>query len=331
MKKNYSKKKRSIFKNTSNNSKKKQIKATHSKAKKLIVKKIMTDEEIKSKESEYFSKKDFKHIMKKDIDVYYLDENGKEVLLAKFRKKVIPKKLCKLVMENLKKTAQTIHDNRGPAAGPIDLKKIPKYIKKENIADLGKYRIYGYYSENTGKLVKNYVGNKAQSNIVGYYDRPDRNTYTKNLPCRLTSFNANEPEKFKAVIPFFQAADKIFKQLVPKRHKKQLERAQKTKFVIEDTAFSTITVNYNWRTGLHKDSGDYPEGFGNLMVCEEGKYEGGYLGFPQFGVCFDVREGDFLAMDVHEWHANTEIKKKSKDFTRLSVVCYLRNRMIKCK
>ena len=118
MKKNCSKK-RSIFKKTANNSKKKQIKAKHSKAKKLIVKKIMTDEEIKSKESEYFSKKDFKHIMKKDIDVYYLDENGKEVLLAKFRKKVIPKKLCKLVMENLKKTAQTIHDNRGLLPVPL--------------------------------------------------------------------------------------------------------------------------------------------------------------------------------------------------------------------
>ena len=57
MKKIYSKK-RSIFKNTANNSKKKQIKANHSNVKKLFVKKIMTDEEIKSKESEYFSKKD---------------------------------------------------------------------------------------------------------------------------------------------------------------------------------------------------------------------------------------------------------------------------------
>ena len=89
------------------------------------------------------------------------------------------------------------------------------------------------------------------------------------------------------------------------------------------------------------------------MVCEEGNYKGGYTGFPQFGVAFDVRKGDFLAMDVHEWHCNTPIicdntdccncyknkkttynnKKCLNDekYCRLSVVCYLRKNMVKCK
>ena len=69
----------------------------------------------------------------------------------------------------------------------------------------------------------------------------------------------------------------------------------------------------------------------NLLILEEGKYKGGYLGFPRYGVCFDVRMGDFLAMDVHEWHCNTPIEGITKDFTRLSVVCYLREKMDKCK
>ena len=80
-----------------------------------------------------------------------------------------------------------------------------------------------------------------------------------------------------------------------------------------------------------KDSGDYDKGYGNLVVLEEGEYEGGYTGFPQFGVAFDVRNGDFLAMDVHEWHCNTKIKPVSKDYSRVSLVAYLRNNMIKCK
>ena len=165
------------------------------KVKQLIIKKkLMTDEEIKDKESEYFSKKDFKHIIKRDLDVYYL-KDGKKVLLAKFRKKVIPKKLCKLVIDNLKEAAKKEHDNRGPAAGPIDFKKVPQYVKKENVKEQGKYRIYGYYSDTTHKLVNNYIGNKAQSNIIGYFDRPDRNTNTINQPCRLTAFNANEPDR----------------------------------------------------------------------------------------------------------------------------------------
>ena len=78
-------------------------------------------------------------------------------------------------------------------------------------------------------------------------------------------------------------------------------------FYIKGTVFTTITINKNFRTAIHTDKGDLKEGFGNLVVCEEGKYKGGYSGFPQFGIAFDVRQGDFLAMDVHEWHCNTEI------------------------
>ncbi len=101
-----------------------------------------------------------------------------------------------------------------------------------------------------------------------------------------------------------------------------------------DTAYSTITLNYDWRTAAHKDKGDLEEGFGNLIVLEKSKsipssckdYKGGFLGFPKWGVCIDVRQGDFLAMDVHEWHCNTPIQGTG----RLSVVCYLRKNMKKC-
>ena len=55
-------------------------------------------------------------------------------------------------------------------------------------------------------------------------------------------------------------------------------------------------------------------------------YTGGYLGFPRWGICVDVRQGDFLAMDVHEYHSNTPIIGDG----RLSVVCYLRKKMINC-
>ena len=104
---------------------------------------------------------------------------------------------------------------------------------------------------------------------------------------------------------------------------------QKTpNFQIKNTAFSTITINYNYRTGTHKDRGDLEEGFGNLIVCEDdqnpNKFGGSYLGFPQFGVAVDVRQGDFLAMDVHQWHANLPMHPANKTVRRLSVVCYLR-------
>ena len=104
-------------------------------------------------------------------------------------------------------------------------------------------------------------------------------------------------------------------------------------------------------------------GFGNLIVLEKNKcltntindksketqskktkdvysYQGGYLGFPKYGICVDVRQGDYLAMNVHEWHCNCKMicgcprKEKCKNknhFGRLSLVCYLRKGMIKCQ
>ena len=301
-----------------------------SKVKELILEKRLSDEKIAQKEGEYFSKKDFPIIVKEDCDVYAID-NGKKKLLAKFRKGVIDKKLTRAAMENLKEAAKKKHSNRGAAAGVIDRKKLASYVKTDNIVGEYKFRIRGYDSAGTGKYVNQSIGNDAQSNIIGYFDKPDRNPSAKRLPCRLTAFNHREMDKFKKVEPFLERIDKLFKKLVPKAHRKQHQRAQETDFVIKNTAFSTVTINYNWRTALHKDAGDFDQGFGNLIVCEEGKYEGGCTGFPQYGVAFDVRDGDFLAMDVHEWHCNTKLEGKSKDFSRLSVVCYLRKNMLRCK
>ena len=129
----------------------------------------------------------------------------------------------------------------------------------------------------------------------------------------------------------------------------------KDKFKITNTAFSTVTINRNFRTALHKDAGDFKGGFGNLTVIERGKYHGGYTVFPQYGVGIDLRNNDFVAMDVHQWHSNTSIYETEEDhkynltlppdykenpdvgtegiytpYTRLSFVCYLRENIIKC-
>jgi hypothetical protein len=60
------------------------------------------------------------------------------------------------------------------------------------------------------------------------------------------------------------------------------------------------------------------------VVLQRGDYEGGETCFIQYGVGVDVREGDFLLMDVHQLHANTKLQLKTKDSIRLSIVSYLR-------
>jgi len=311
------------------------------KIRKIILKPLFTDDKMDKKEGHYFSINHYNHIIKENCDAYRVDNDGNLHLLLKFRKNVIPKKECKIGMISLKKAAMKKHDNRGAPAGLLDPKKMANYVNDIKLhGKKEKFRIDGYYSKKTKKFVNNSMGNISQSNIIGYFDKSRNNNISKaniskatkkNVPCRETAFTRDEVEKWKNVQPLLKSIDKQFKKIIPDRHKIQYDTAQKTPYNIKGTAFSTVTINYNFRTALHKDKGDFERGFGNLVVLEEGKYGGGYTGFPQYGICVDVREGDFLGMDVHQYHCNTKISPKTKDYTRLSLVAYLRNKMIKCK
>ena len=196
------------------------------------------------------------------------------------------------------------------------------------------------------------VNNTVFSSVVGYFEK----TPFMKLPCRLTSYTQGFFEEYKKGIPFIQAIDKIFKTLTPGPYQKQLDRIKATpKYRIADTAFSSVTINRNFRTALHQDAGDFKDGYGNLTVLERGKYHGGFTLFPQFSVGFDLRMGDFLAMDVHQWHCNTEMTETAEDkafnktlepikyfktktgaegadkaFSRISFVCYVREGLNDC-
>lgn len=325
----------------------------------IIVKCITTDSKLEKKEGHFFDNKEYKKIINYDCDVYGIDENGDKICLAKLRKNVIPQEVCIKAYQALEKQAQKLNDNRGAAAGLIDKRHLPKYVKE--ITQRDKFR--AYYIDNNGIQRKGHISNRVRSNIIGYYDMPDRNILKRDgkaPKCRQTAFTRDEVEKWESACPIFKLGDKQFKKLMPKEHRIQLKQCRKTpKYQILDTAFSTVTVNYNYRSALHKDAGDLDEGFGNLMVLEKNKcilldnnedkiksknkqaydYKGGFLGFPKYGIAIDARQGDFLAMNVHEWHANCKmicccdkgVKCKNKDhFGRLSLVCYLRKNMIQC-
>jgi hypothetical protein len=116
----------------------------------------------------------------------------------------------------------------------------------------------------------------------------------------------------------------LYKQLVPDKYNKQKKKAIQTPFRIANTSFTTITTNVNFQTTVHTDKGDDLEGFGNLVVIENGNYIGGETCFPQYGIGVDVRNGDIIFMDVHEPHGNLPIQLETSESKRLSIVCYLR-------
>jgi len=315
--------------------------------KKVVVKAKLTNEEIAALEGKYLTEKDTDKIYDEDVDVYVMLADGKEELLAKFRKNVIPKDVIETGWEAFYETAATSR-NRGAAAGPIAQKGI--YWKKRKPVEIKGWSTR--YMQD-GKLSKMRVNNLVFSSVLGYFEE----TPFMKLPCRLTSYTQRYFENYTKGLPFIKQLDKCFKALTPTEHKKQYDRANKQKsFRIDDTAFSSVTINRNFRTALHMDDGDFREGFGNLSVIERGKYSGGATIFPRYRIGFNVRTGDYLAMNVHEFHCNTEMTETptqeiynknlpkihfedpstgtlggEKKFTRISFVCYLREGLIDCK
>ena len=322
----------------------------------IVVSKLVPDEVMTDMEGEFinlnFNKLDsntFPMLAETDIDIY--KENGE--ILLKFRKNVISKDLCDLAFKNYK----SIQMSRGAAsrAGPIN--EDSKYWKKRRLVrgkeDKKNSKWMTKYITPEGSVSKMTVSNPVFTHVVGYYEA----TPFLNLPCRLTSWTRRNFKKYEAGLPFVEKMNELFKKLAPNKHKIQKKRADlKPNFRIKNTAFSTLTLNRNFRTALHLDAGDYKQGIGCLSVVERGHYHGGYTIFPQYGVAVDIRSGDFIVADIGgEWHCNTPIyetqddirknKKlkadynmksdrgvegENKKYSRITFVCYLRHNLANC-
>lgn len=314
--------------------------------KKITVKAIASDTDFAKNEGTWFEEDAVDQIVREDADVYAVETDGSERLLGKFRKGVLSKDDVQRGWDGFRLLAIPSR-NRAAAAGPIDLKG--KYWSKRKPTEVTKWS--ARYMQN-GKVSKMRVNNVVASGVLGYYE----STAFLDAACRMTGYTRKALKNFLHGIPFLEAIDAQFKKLAPAAHAKQLAALRKHKaYQISNTAFSTLTVNLNFRTALHKDAGDYKDGFGNLSVIEWGKYHGGITMFPRFRVGFDVRTGDFLAMDVHEWHTNSKLYETEEDkkynetipdirtrdpetgvvgsdhrFQRLTFVCYFREKLAAC-
>lgn len=254
------------------------------------------DDKLKKVLNKKLKRSDIKYIIDDDADVYTTD--GK--LLLRFRKNKLNKDNVDDFYENVIDFAVSQTSNRGTASG-----------KSKNMHDIP----------------------KIMSNIIGYFDRlsPQHKFRYKQqgkplpkITTRETRFVRDYPEKYKKLIPLIKEIDKYYKEYAPEYYAKQKKKANQTPYHIADTSFTTVTTNVNFQTAVHTDKGDDPEGLGNLVVIEHGKYKGGETCFPQYGIGVDVRTGDVLYMDVHQPHGNLPLDLESKDVKRLSIVSYLR-------
>lgn len=262
---------------------------------------ICGKEEMQESEGAYFDCDATWHILSPETcaePLVYVRAGDSGRLLCCVARKVIPRDLCDLAVACFKHAGEMVSTNRGVAAG------LPHRTRKNGFER----------------------GVPVHSSIAGYIDstRHDR-------PCRLTAFSREHFDEYTRGLAFVREVNRCFARYVPEAYLRQYSEAEKTgsEFHIVGTAFSTVTVNKDFRTALHRDAGDFKPGMGNLVVCADGIH-GGLLLFPRYKLAVQAETGDYMAIDVHEPHCNSPITKLREDGYRMSFVLYLRERMSRC-
>lgn len=93
--------------------------------------------------------------------------------------------------------------------------------------------------------------------------------------------------------------------------------------LFENACFSTATLLKSAPSKLHKDSKNADAGLTCLTTL--GKFTGGSLLFPQYGIEIPVQPGDLIIAATHrEWHCNV----RKRVGTRYSLITYYRERLL---
>jgi len=302
---------------------------------------FLTEPESDTLAGEFLNESHYELLVQEDCDVllpaepnafelFAGQESREDRLLLSFRKNVFPESATQAARESLRNAAGSTK-NRGTAAGKVEPEKIGRPAERLVLTKSGRG---ARYISHDGILSDTVEANHVNSGIVGNFGSTARNPY-----CRQTSFTRDFPEKMEKAIPFVELVSQEFRRLLPERWSAQdkfVEQAgiREKQWSLGNTAFTTITVNKNFQTAAHKDAGDLETGFGNLTVLEKpgSSYDGGFTVFPRYRVAADVREGDFIAMDVHQWHGNTKMipRNPEEEWERVSLVCYCRVDLKKC-
>lgn len=170
----------------------------------------------------------------------------------------------------------------------------------------------------------------VMSGIAGYFDRYPRIPYG-----RATSYTEKHYDTFTKCFPYLRKLNNQFKELLPNRWTAQNACAQRLdpRFRIDETVFTTLTVNHNWRTACHRDAGDLHEGFSNIcgVTGPEGKgWRGGQFILPEFKIAINLQPGDMLLVNNHGGiHGNDALIGDNND--RMTIVAYFREKMLDLK
>ena len=168
--------------------------------------------------------------------------------------------------------------------------------------------------------------NPCASNVVGAIDRQALVPWA-----RLTATTQADVEGFEREAPFFREADGLFKQLMPENHKYLYDKFQKVadpRYNLFDTAFTSVTINNNFRVAYHRDKLNCKGGIALLSCLDTGSYDGYEFIFPEMRLAFEIRHGDFLCGDNQGYiHGMGPMRNASPDAESIWFVFYSKERL----
>ncbi len=159
--------------------------------------------------------------------------------------------------------------NRGSIAGKGSM--MPRFRKDGSLSD----------TQEIPPSVRDLLG---YGDVIGYLAPSVRTPYF-----RLSGWTMRHPESLIAILPLANAISDILYNEYADDHDHQAEELVEG---LWPTAFSSLNVNVDLRSGYHLDESNQPGSWSALFT--DGDYEGGGLVLPGRGICFDIRPGDLL-------------------------------------
>lgn len=112
---------------------------------------------------------------------------------------------------------------------------------------------------------------------------------------------------------------------------RELTRAIRDEWRIEDTIWTQGIVNWNNQLRFHRDQGNFPDTW-NAMFTFKRDIEGGWLYFPEYKMAFELADGSVSTFNGQGvLHGVTPIKLLNRASYRYTIVYYSLAQMTKCQ
>lgn len=175
------------------------------------------------------------------------------------------------------------------------------------------------------------AGLPSQSRTFGYLPRV---TIRRDF-CTVTSLANEFPHEHEEVKNGSKIVERYYREFNPElwsRHQDVLNaKGVLQEYRMAGTVFTSGIINKNNQLRYHRDQGNFPECWSNMLTFKK-DIDGGYLSVPEYGLGFQLRNRTLLMFDgARLVHGVTPIRYRSPDAHRYTIVYYSLQQMWKCR